>query len=101
MLGFEPQELKSKGYNLTFLGFDIAFYFIKAYTIYGKEFQRCIEYVNIKSLLGQYQFTQRVPANGFENTSIIYIRYNKDFTVNKLLPENLLNESNPEYSQIP
>ena len=101
VLGYEPQELKSKGYNLTFLGYDIALYFIKAYTTYGKEFQKCIQYMKVKSLLGKYQFVQKFPANGFENTSLVYIRYNKDFTVNKVHPESLFNDNIPRFSQSP
>ena len=101
VLGYEPQELKSKGYNLTLLGYDIAFYFIKACLTYGTSFQRCVNYLNINSLLGKYHFVQKAPANGFENTSIVYIRYNKDFTVSKLLPETLVDESTGKYSQVP
>ena len=101
VLGYEPQELKTKGYNLTFLGYDIALYFIKAYITYGKEFQKCIQFMKVKSLLGKYQFVQKFPSNGFENTSLIYIRFNKDFTVNKIDPESLFKENIPRYSQTP
>lgn len=100
ILGYEPQDLKLKGYNLTMLGYDITFYFIKAFASYGKEFQRCIKYFNVKPLLGRYQFVQRAPADGFENTTFVYIKYNKDFTVNKLLPESIHHKS-PEYSHLP
>lgn len=98
ILGFEPQELKSKGYNLTFLGYDIAFYFIKAFMTYGKDFRKCIRHMNVNPLLGNYRFIQKSPEFGFENTSIIYVRYNKDFTVSKLLPENLVEESENKIS---
>lgn len=101
ILGYEPQELKSKGYNLTFLGYDIAFYFIKAYLTYGRSFQKCINYMNLKSLLCNYRFIQHSPVDGFENQSIIYIRYNKDFTVNKLLPGDLFKEKKSYSQNIP
>ncbi len=98
ILGYEPQELKSKGYNLTFLGYDIAFYFIKAFMAYGKDFRKCIRHMNVNPLLGNYRFIQKSPEFGFENTSVIYVRYNKDFTVGKLLPEDLVKESRNKIS---
>jgi LysM repeat protein len=101
ILGYEPQDLKSKGYNLTFLGYDITFFFIKAYATYGKDFQKCIKYLNVKSLLGNYQFVQKSPANGFENNNMIYIRYNKDFTISKVYPENMVNGNIVKYSELP
>lgn len=100
-LGYEPQELKSKGYNLTFLGHDIAFYFIKAFLTYGKDFSKCIQHMDVIPLLGRYCFVQKSHENGFENTRIDYIRYNKDFTVRKLIPESLVKENISKYSQVP
>ncbi len=101
VLGYEPQELKSKGYNLTFLGYDIALYFIKAYASFGKDFRKCIHCMNAQSLLGKYRLVQKLPLNGFENTSIEFIKYNKDFTVCKLQQETLVNENMIKYSQAP
>ncbi|MFO7656933.1 MAG: LysM peptidoglycan-binding domain-containing protein [Bacteroidales bacterium] len=83
-LGYEPIELKSKGYNLTFLGYDIAFYFIQAYMNYGNKFENCIHCINTKSLLNSYTFKRRSPSEGFENKGMIYLRFNKDYTVEKI-----------------
>jgi hypothetical protein len=100
-LGYEPQELKSKGYNLTFLGYDIALYFLKACLTYGRDFRKCLNNINVNPLLGKYHFIQRFPSDGFENTSIFYVRFNQDFTVSKLFPETLTHENKGEYSRIP
>jgi hypothetical protein len=55
----------------------------------------------VKSLLGNYQFVQKSPANGFENNNMIYIRYNKDFTISKVYPENMVNGNIVKYSELP
>ncbi|MBN2610875.1 MAG: LysM peptidoglycan-binding domain-containing protein [Bacteroidales bacterium] len=84
-LGYEPLELKSKGYNLTFLGYDIAYYFIQSYLYYGNNLDNCIQCIKNKSLLNNYSFKQNNPAGGFENKGMIYLRFNKDYTVERIL----------------
>ena len=90
--GYEPVELKSKGYNLIFLGYDITFYFISALTTYGNDFHRCMCCQDTNTLLNKYKFVQLNPFCGFENTSMIYLKYNKDFTISRIYP-NIVNKS--------
>ncbi len=89
IFGYEPVELKSKGYNLAFLGYDIAFYFISAYAAYRNDFNHCMCCMDFNTLLNRYSFVQQNPFYGFENTNMIFLKYNKDFTVSRFYPTPL------------
>ena len=81
---YEPYIIKNKGYNNSFLGYDIVFYFITALKKYGSDFPRCIEYYDIELLLSDYIFKRINNKSGFENTSISFLKYNNDLTINKI-----------------
>ncbi len=83
--GQEPLEVKLKGYNLAYLGYDILFYFAKAYAMFGDECIYCLNHVSVTCLMSRYHFVQDQPGGGFENSDIIFVRFNeKDYSVTKL-----------------
>ncbi len=81
---YEPYVIKNKGYNNSFLGYDIVFYFLSALKEYGKDFPRCIDYFNVDLLLSDYFFKRINNKSGFENISISFLHYNNDLTINKV-----------------
>lgn len=80
----EPVQVTTKGYNFSYLGYDITFYFLNALRIYGTNFPGCIEYYKPKMLMSDYDFKRDDAFSGFSNHSISIIRYNTDFTVGEL-----------------
>jgi len=99
LLGYEPLELMPKGYNLTYLGYDVAMIFINAIKNYGKDFKKCIEFINNNYLMADYCFQQNGENNGFENTAIVYIKFNKDYTVNKIKLQEKKENSQPIFKK--
>lgn len=80
----EPVQTTPKGYNFSYLGYDITFYFLNALRIYGTNFPGCLEYYNPRMLMSNYQFQRDDVFSGFTNNAISIIRFNTDFTVAKL-----------------
>lgn len=83
ILNFEPDEIWPKGYNFCMLGYDIGLYFLSALKEYGKDFQNCLQHIPANLLLSSYRF-QKGEEGGFINQHINFIRYNTDFTVEKI-----------------
>lgn len=80
----EPVQVTPKGYNFSYLGYDITFYFMNALRIYGTNFPGCLKYYEPNLLMSDYQFEREDIFSGFTNHSISIIRYNKDYTVSRL-----------------
>lgn len=80
----EPVQVTPKGYNFSYLGYDVTFYFLNALRIYGTNFPGCIEYYEPQMLMSDYLFRRDDAFSGFTNHSISIIRFNTDFTVGKL-----------------
>ena len=57
----EPQADK-----YAFIGFDVTYFFLSAFRTYGDDFEKCISYLHIRGLTGDYHFT-RQKGKGFEN----------------------------------
>jgi LysM repeat protein/ABC-type branched-subunit amino acid transport system substrate-binding protein len=85
-LGFEPYKTTSKGtgMNYTFYGYDLAFYILNAYSKYGKDALLCTDNYRPQLLLSSYKFERTIPGNCWENSNLNLIRYNKDFSIEKL-----------------
>lgn len=81
--GYEPYEVSSRGYNFCMLGYDLGLYFLTALKTYGKDFQPCLGEVNGDLLLSDYRFIKQ-GAGGYINNSYNLIRYNSDFTIQKI-----------------
>ena len=83
--GLEPNEIKMKGYNLAFLGYDITFYFANAFRQYGFDCTGCLNHLNTRCLMSKYSFEPVNSSGGFENIRINLIRYSKkNYTVTKI-----------------
>jgi len=81
--GYEPYEVNSRGYNFCMLGYDLGLYFLTALKMYGKDFQPCLGEVNGDLLLSRYHFIKQGDG-GYINNSYSLIRYNPDFTIEKV-----------------
>jgi LysM repeat protein len=84
LFGMEPNVANYMGVNISFLGYDVADFFVRAFYEYGNDFYRCIPYFKAKNLLVDFAFSQFRPDGGFENTSLNYIIFEKkDFEIKK------------------
>ncbi len=61
--------------NYAFHGYDIGFYFLHALLKFGKEFDRCIDRLDMSLLTTSFDF-ERISEGGFENTFVNVLRYN-------------------------
>lgn len=82
--GYEPFEISSRGYNFCMLGYDLGFYFLSALKQYGKDFQQCLDKLEVGLLLSPYHFVQEGDG-GFVNRGFNMIQYNTDFTITNSL----------------
>lgn len=88
---YEPYGISPQGYNYCMLGYDIGLYFLSALKKYGRNFEHCLHLINNDLLLSNYRF-QKTEKGGFENRYVNFIRYNPDFTIEKIryrIPEAL------------
>jgi LysM repeat protein/ABC-type branched-subunit amino acid transport system substrate-binding protein len=85
-LGFEPYKTTSKGtgMNYTFYGYDVAFYILNTYSKYGKNALLCADNYKPQLLLTSYKFERNIPGACWENSNLNLIRYNKDFSIEKI-----------------
>jgi len=75
---------KGNGINYTYLGYDLAMYYIQAINKYEDNMCDCIEYYNNPLLLSDYNFKRINPQEGFINTSTSFVTYSKDYNVTKI-----------------
>jgi LysM repeat protein/ABC-type branched-subunit amino acid transport system substrate-binding protein len=64
-------------------GFDVAWYFLNALYLYGKDFENCLPYMNTKLLQGNYSFKKVSQSGGFMNEGVSVISYNRNFEVER------------------
>jgi LysM repeat protein/ABC-type branched-subunit amino acid transport system substrate-binding protein len=85
-LGYEPYKTSStgSGMNYSYLGYDIAFHFLKSNYLYGDELCNCIEHFSPELLMSQYHFGRNSENGSFENTSINIIQYNKKYDIKNM-----------------
>jgi LysM repeat protein len=55
-----------KANKYAFIGFDVTYFFLSAFRTYGDDFEKCIPYLHIRGLAGDFHFT-RQKGKGFEN----------------------------------
>jgi hypothetical protein len=66
----------------SFLGYDVANYFLNVLKNYGKHFQFCLNYdaaVPKKGLMFSFNFERITPFSGFENYWLNIIKIDKDY----------------------
>lgn len=80
---YEPYGISPQGYNYCMLGYDIGLYFLSALKKYGRNFEHCLHMLNNDLLLSSYRF-QKTENGGYENRYVNFIRYNSDFTIEKI-----------------
>ena len=83
-----PVRFTTSGYNYTYLGYDISFYFGNALRVFGNQFPGCLDYYSTKLLLTDYKFKRDDYYTGFYNTSTTIIKYTPEYTIEKVFPEN-------------
>lgn len=67
-----------------FMGFDIFYYFLSAMKSFGTDFRTCLPYLQVNLTQGDFLFRKISEYGGFENHGLSMIRYNKDFSVEKV-----------------
>jgi LysM repeat protein len=72
----EPSEL-----SYSWLGYDIAYYFLSGLAIHGKDFISHPEIHNPNLLETEFDFQRKSINDGFENQKLFPIRYTKDYEV--------------------
>lgn len=77
--GMEPVDFFPSGYNYTFLGYDIMWYFGSVLNSCGKEFGSCVSGVPGSLLLTDFRFTRPGEHQGFSNSGIRMIQYTSDY----------------------
>ena len=65
------------------LGYDIGFFFLSALKQYGKDFTSCMNEIDSDELLTNFRF-DKIENGGYLNNSFNLIRYNSDYTVEKI-----------------
>jgi LysM repeat protein len=72
----EPPEL-----SYSWLGYDIAYYFLSGLAIHGKDFISHPEIHNPDLLETEFDFQRKSINDGFENQKLFPVRYTKDYEV--------------------
>jgi LysM repeat protein len=82
----EPYKTTSKGngINYTYLGYDLTMYFFPVINTYKENTCDCIENFNTRLLLSDYAFKRINNQDGFINTSMNIITFEKDYTVSRI-----------------
>jgi ABC-type branched-subunit amino acid transport system substrate-binding protein len=64
-------------------GFDASWYFLNALYYFGKDFEDCLPYLNVKLLQGNYYFKRISQWGGYMNQGVSVISYNRNFEVER------------------
>jgi hypothetical protein len=72
----EPSEM-----SYTWLGYDIAYYFLSGLAIHGRDFLSYPEIHNPDLLQTEFDFRRTSKNDGFENRKLFRVKYTKDYDV--------------------
>lgn len=78
-----PQFLTKDGYNMAFLGYDIAFYFLNSMGRLGKNFENCLSQQKTDLLHTNLSFERISAQGGFVNKGVNILKYAKDYNIVK------------------
>jgi len=78
-----PQFITKDGYNMTFLGYDITFYFLNSMGRMGRNFENCLGQQKINLLHTNIFFERCNPQGGFLNKGVNIVKYTKDYNIVK------------------
>jgi LysM repeat protein/ABC-type branched-subunit amino acid transport system substrate-binding protein len=65
-------------------GFDVGMYFFTALLYYGTDFENCIYHHKTNQLQADFRFVKWNKYSGFENIGMSIIRYDADYSINKI-----------------
>jgi LysM repeat protein len=68
-----------------FYGYDLTFYFLKGFSIFGKDFPFCINEMHLGLLQSDFQFVRFNANSGFENVRQNIYEYNPQYIIKKTL----------------
>jgi LysM repeat protein/ABC-type branched-subunit amino acid transport system substrate-binding protein len=93
-LQYEPYLTTSKGtgINYTFLGYDLGIYFIQSLNNFGDNLCNCTENFETPLLLSNYQFRRNMETGVLENSSINFIQFSKEYTVDTIDFQPIINK---------
>jgi LysM repeat protein len=77
----EPVTLSKKGGSYAFLGYDLSYHFLKAIDRYGKRFILHLNDNNGNELMNNFRFVPVSETGGFENRSLMLVRFSEDLEI--------------------
>jgi len=77
----EPVTLTKKGGSYAFLGYDVSYHFLKAYSLHGKRFILHLNENRGESLMNDFYFMPLSENGGFENRSLMLVKYQENFEI--------------------
>lgn len=85
-LGYEPYKtsLKGTGMNYTYLGYDLAYYFVNIVRIYGQSAILCAGNYKPHLLLSRYAFEKNQNGGCWINGYLNLIQYKKDYSIERV-----------------
>jgi hypothetical protein len=81
LFGGEPLTETRKGGLISFLGHDITWHFIKSFELHREQFILHAEEFSPDLLMNSFKFRKKSFAGGFENRSLIMVRYTPELSV--------------------
>ncbi len=83
---FKAEPLEYGTCNYSMCGYDIARYFMEMFMLYGENYRHCLE--DRIMLQSRFSFRKISSTGGYENTGIYVIRYDNEYKLVKIEPEN-------------
>ena len=77
----EPVTLTKKGGYYAFLGYDLSFYFLKIMNMYSNRFILHFNEPIGHELMNDFQFTPVGEKGGFENRSLVLVKFYEDLSI--------------------
>lgn len=74
--GTEPENYGVQGY-------DVAFYFLNALKVYGKDFEDCLPYLHVDLIQGNYHFEKVSQTGGYMNQGVSVVSYKENYEVKR------------------
>jgi hypothetical protein len=97
----EPVTLNKKGGSYAFLGYDLSYYFLKLMNDYGKRFLLHLDTQQGLELMNSFRFVPVGSDGGFENRSLMLVKYNENMDVTASPYEIAVPTETPDTSVIP
>jgi len=76
-------EFKTEPNNYGVQGYDVTYYFLNAFKVYGKDFVDCLPYLRVDLVQGNYHFEKISQFGGYMNQGVSTISYSMDYEVTR------------------